>query len=142
MKNHSQQLLILGAILFLIGLLSGMVVEKMPNSRMGLAAHLEGVMNGMFLIVIGLSWEKLSLSNRNKAITFWLLAYGTFSNWVFIQAAAILRTSEMTPLAGAGFKGEPWAESLITGGLTTVAISMISAAVFLVIGFYKYKNDK
>lgn len=132
----------LGAVLFLLGLLSGMVVAQMPNARMGLAAHLEGVMNGMFLIVIGLSWEKLRLSDRNKSITFFLLVYGTFANWLLIQASAILKTSGMTPLAGAGFKGEPWAEHFISGGLITVAISMIVATVLLVLGFYRYKNNK
>ncbi len=137
MKNHGKQLLTLGAVLFLLGLLSGMVVAQMPNARMGLAAHLEGVMNGIFLLVIGLAWEKLSLSEKNKTVTFWLLVYGTFANWLLVQTAAILKTSAMTPLAGAGFNGEPWAENFISGGLVTVAISMIAATLLLIIGFYK-----
>ena len=35
--------------LFLAGLLTGLVEQEFANPRMGLAAHLEGVMNGAFL---------------------------------------------------------------------------------------------
>jgi hydroxylaminobenzene mutase len=34
--------------LFLLGLLTGFVEHRFTNMRMGLAAHLEGVMNGTF----------------------------------------------------------------------------------------------
>ncbi len=39
--------------LFLIGLLTGFVEPQFTNVRMGLAAHLEGVMNGIFLVALG-----------------------------------------------------------------------------------------
>jgi hydroxylaminobenzene mutase len=56
-------LLQLGIILFLIGLLTGFVIPKLVNSRMGLASHLEGVLNGIFLVAVGLPWQRLNLSN-------------------------------------------------------------------------------
>ena len=37
-----------GTFLFLLGLLTGFVEQQFNNPRMGLAAHLEGVMNGTF----------------------------------------------------------------------------------------------
>lgn len=47
-------LLQLGIILFLIGLLTGVAIPKLANPRMGLASHLEGVLNGIFLVTVGL----------------------------------------------------------------------------------------
>ena len=47
------RLIALGAALFFLGLLTGLVVPAMTNPRMGVAGHLEGVMNGIFLIAIG-----------------------------------------------------------------------------------------
>lgn len=44
----------LGLILFLMGLLTGLAVPVLKNSRMGLSSHLEGVLNGMFLALLGL----------------------------------------------------------------------------------------
>ena len=40
---------------FFLGLLSGFAIPVMSNSRMGLSSHPEGVMNGTFLMVIGLA---------------------------------------------------------------------------------------
>jgi membrane associated rhomboid family serine protease len=42
-------------LLFLLGLVTGFIVPVMANPRAGLAAHLEGVINGMFLVVVGLT---------------------------------------------------------------------------------------
>lgn len=39
--------------LFLPGLLTGFFESRFTNMRMGLAAHLEGVMNGIFLVALG-----------------------------------------------------------------------------------------
>lgn len=54
-------LLIAGASLFLIGLLSGIAVQLTENLRMGLSAHLAGVQNALFLLVIGATWDHIRL---------------------------------------------------------------------------------
>lgn len=41
-----------GMCLFLLGLLTGFVESRFTNMRMGIAAHLEGVMNGTGVAVI------------------------------------------------------------------------------------------
>jgi (hydroxyamino)benzene mutase len=46
-----------GMFLFLLGLLTGFAEPRFANMRMGLAAHLEGVMNGTFLIALGAIWN-------------------------------------------------------------------------------------
>jgi hypothetical protein len=56
-----------GMFLFLLGLLTGFMETKFTNPRMGLAAHLEGVMNGTFLIALGAVWMKVRLSLKLKA---------------------------------------------------------------------------
>jgi len=63
-KRHSKWLLFLGVLLFLLGLLIGLLIPMMTNPRMGLSAHLEGIMNGMFLVILGLIWNKLRLNGK------------------------------------------------------------------------------
>jgi len=133
----SRKLMGLGALLFLLGLLSGLIIPALTNPRMGLSSHLEGVMNGMFLILIGLSWNHLFLTTKIKTLTFWCLIYGSFANWFFVLLSAIFGTSEMTPIAGAGYKGLPWQESLVNIGLISIGLSMIIAGFFLVVGFMR-----
>jgi heme/copper-type cytochrome/quinol oxidase subunit 2 len=55
--DYRRRLLWHGIALFLIGLFTGLAEQHFANIRMALAAHLEGVMNGTFLIavVIGLA---------------------------------------------------------------------------------------
>jgi hydroxylaminobenzene mutase len=48
--------------LFLIGLLTSFAEQRFANVRMGLAAHLEGVMNGTFLVALGAVWTEVRLS--------------------------------------------------------------------------------
>jgi (hydroxyamino)benzene mutase len=42
-----------GMLLFLLGLVTGFAEPHFRNLRMALAAHLEGVMNGTFIIALG-----------------------------------------------------------------------------------------
>ena len=91
--NYPRSLLRLGATLFLIGLLTGLAVPEMRNPRAGLSAHLEGLMNGMFLMIAGLAWKELGLGARAGRITFGLLVFGTFANWATTTTTALLGTS-------------------------------------------------
>ena len=51
MEDSKRRLIWHGMFLFLLGLLTGFAEQKFINPRMGLAAHLEGVMNGTFLVL-------------------------------------------------------------------------------------------
>ena len=53
MEASNRRLMWHGMFLFLLGLLTGLLEKHFINMRMGVAAHLEGVMNGTFLIVLG-----------------------------------------------------------------------------------------
>jgi hydroxylaminobenzene mutase len=56
--THGQRRLIWhGMFLFLLGLLIGFAEGQVINPRMALAAHLEGLMNGTFLIALGAVWQ-------------------------------------------------------------------------------------
>jgi (hydroxyamino)benzene mutase len=39
-----------GMLLFLLGSITGLLEQRFTNVRMGLSAHLEGVMNGILLL--------------------------------------------------------------------------------------------
>ena len=54
-----------GVFLFLLGLLTGLGAGLVENPRMALSSRLEGVMNGLFLVVLGFFWGHLRLSARS-----------------------------------------------------------------------------
>ena len=60
----SRRLKMLGLFLFLLGLVTGLVIMEFKNVRMGLAAHMEGVTNGTFLVVAGFVWNELKYKSK------------------------------------------------------------------------------
>lgn len=135
MPDRKRRLLWHGAFLFLLGLLTGLVQQQFTNPRMGLSAHLEGLMNGTFLLAIGAAWQELRLATRSTAFTYWTLLYGTYANWAFTTIAAIFGTKAMTPLASAGHSAQQWQEGVVALGFVSVALAMIAAVVMLLVGF-------
>ncbi|MFN6943762.1 MAG: hydrogenase [Cytophagaceae bacterium] len=135
-KRQSDWLLFLGVLLFLLGLLIGLFIPLMTNPRMGLTAHLEGVMNGMFLVILGLIWSRLIINDRWLTYTFWLTLYGSFANFVAVTIAAITGAGKMMPIAG-GKEGTPVAEGLISFLLITLAFAMIFVCGIVLTGLYR-----
>lgn len=127
-------LLQLGILLFLIGLLTGLVIPKLANPRMGLASHLEGVLNGIFLVALGLLWQRLSLSNSWLVIMFWLAVYGTFANWLATLLAAIWGAGSLMPIAAMGRQGSSRQEGIIGFLLSTLGVAMITVCVIVIVG--------
>ena len=126
--------------LFLLGMLTGFALTNFNNPRMALAAHLEGVMNGTFLVVAGVIWNDLNISERLKWVTFRTLIYGAFVNWMTTILAAVFNTSKMTPIAGNGFSGSELHEQIVNAGYITVALTMVFSLVIIVYGLRKLKE--
>lgn len=123
-----------GVVLILVGLLTGLAVNVLPNPRMGLSAHLEGVLNGFFLILLGLIWSEVRLGDRTARTARGLALYATYANWLATLLSAVFGTSKMTPLAGAGHVGAAWQEGLVAVLLVTLAGSIIGCCALLLRG--------
>jgi hydroxylaminobenzene mutase len=123
-----------GMALFLIGLLTGFVEQHFVNMRMGLAAHLEGVMNGTFLVALGAVWAEVRLPPVARVIAYWAALYGTYGNWFVTTLAAVFGTAALSPLTGAGHSGQPWQETLVTVGFISVGIAIVAASVMVLWG--------
>lgn len=133
-ERTGHRLLQLGTLLFLAGLLVGFVVPYLANPRMGLASHLEGLMNGIFLIVTGLLWPRLRLSERLLQATFWLALYGTFANLTATLLAAAWGAGVMMPLAGQGMVGSSGQEAVIRALLISLSLAMVAVCLILLAG--------
>jgi hydroxylaminobenzene mutase len=134
MQNTNRGLMWHGMFLFLIGLLTGFAEQHFANMRMALAAHLEGVMNGTFLVALGAIWTEVRLASTAKTITYWTVLYGTYMNWLVTTLAAIFGTAALSPLTGAGHMGLPWQETLITAGFLSVGIAIVAGSVLVLWG--------
>lgn len=123
-----------GMFLFLLGLVTGLFERRFTNMRMGLAAHLEGVMNGTFLVALGAIWSNVGLSPRAKAAAQWTALYGSYANWLFTMLGAAFGTAALNPIAAAGHRGKPWQENLERAGFASVGVSIIASSVLVLWG--------
>lgn len=134
MNDANRRLMFHGMFLFLLGLLTGFAEQHFTNARMGLAAHLEGLMNGIFLLALGAIWTHVRLSTMATTIAFWSVLYGTYSNWFITVLAAIFGTAALSPITGAGHRGQPWQETLVTVGFMSVGIAIVMASALILWG--------
>jgi len=134
MDDSKRRLIWHGMFLFLLGLLTGLVEPQFTNARMGLAAHLEGVMNGTFLIAVGGIWTEVTLPQRSKVAAYLGLLYGTYANWAVTALAAVFGTAALSPISAAGHRGQPWQETVITFGFMSVGLVIIGSSVLLLSG--------
>ncbi|KES20147.1 MULTISPECIES: hypothetical protein [Pseudomonas] len=134
MAGVNRRLLWHGLLLLLLGLLTGLVEAQLSNPRMALAAHLEGILNGLLLLALGAIWDEVALSRRWQGVTFCALLYGAYANWAFTLLAAVFGTAAMSPVTAAGHSGEPWQELLVTLGFVSVGLAIIVAIGLLLWG--------
>lgn len=136
-KVQSNRLIFLGVLLLFLGLIVGLIIPLLANPRMGLSSHIEGVLNGMLLVIFGLIWNKIDLSDRLLKITYWLAIYGTFANWFGILIAAIFDAGKMLTIAANGREGSPVAEGIVTFSLISLTLAMLFVCITVIIGLYK-----
>jgi hydroxylaminobenzene mutase len=143
LENAERRLISHGVFLFFLGLLSGFAIPALTNPRMGLSAHMEALLNGMFLILVGgVVWKELRLSDRTATAAFWLLLWAAYGSWFFCLLAAVFGASQILPIAGAGYSAAPWQEALVRAGLSLVAPSVTLACCFVIYGLRKGAAEK
>jgi hydroxylaminobenzene mutase len=134
MQGTNRSLMWHGMCLFLIGLLTGFAEQHFANIRMGLAAHLEGVMNGTFLVALGAAWNEVRLAPPIQAAAYWTALYGTYVNWLVTTLAAVFGTAALSPITGAGHHGLPWQETFVGIAFPTVGIAILACSVMVLWG--------
>lgn len=130
--DRSRTLLFAGFLLFLVGLLTGLLLPVLPSPRLGQGAHITAMMNGMFLILLSLAWDRLRLGVRAGSWVGGLVIYGAWANWGFSLLASILGTGKLTPLASGGQIADPWKEALVGAGQVSLAVAMITSLAIIV----------
>lgn len=129
------RLLQFGVLLFLVGLLTGFVIPALANPRMALASHLEGIMNGLFLIALGLIWPRLVLGRGALGAIYGFALYGTFVNWAATLLAAIWGAgSPMMPIAAGPRTGSAMQESVLMIMLITLSVAMVVVCGLVLVG--------
>jgi (hydroxyamino)benzene mutase len=120
-----------GFLLFTLALLTGLAEPVLLNQKMGVAAHVTGVMNALLLVALGLSWGLFTISPMQARLTRGAFLYATFVNWGSSCLAAVWGTNRLTPVGGAGFGAQPWQEGVVQFFQVTLALAILGGAVLV-----------
>jgi (hydroxyamino)benzene mutase len=124
MEEVSSTLSFMGALLFLLGLLTGFGIPKFRSPRIGVSAHLDAIESGLGLIAFGLLLLHLRISIGWANLighTMWISLYVL---WLGLLAGAVFGTGKSIPIAGAGLVAKPWQEN---AAVTLISIGSIGS---------------
>jgi len=141
--RQGHRLLQAGILLFLFALLVGLAVPRFAVPRLGLSAHLLGIMQGLFLMLTGVLWPKLRLTRAMLRVGVWLAVYGCFAAWTANVLAGMWGAgNSMLPLAAGQARGSAFQEVLIATGLRTAAVALIAVAILILWGLRTFAAEK
>lgn len=125
----------LGLALFLIGLLTGLAVPALKNSRMALSSHLEGLLNGMFLVLIGLLWQHIHLPEAWGITAAALITYAAYANWLATLLAAVWGAGRrFAPIAAGEHQASGAKEFLVDFLLISLSLAVIVGVGIVIVG--------
>ena len=134
-ERQGRRLIQLGMFLFLLSLLVGLAVPTFAVPRLGLSTHLLGIMQGTFLMVVGLLWPRLRVTRVMSRVGIFLAVFGCFEAWMANLLAAIWGAgNSMLPMAAGQAHGSSLQEGVIAVALRSAAVSLIAVVVLILWG--------
>ena len=135
MSRQARRLLQLGVGLFLLSLLLGFAIPGLAIPRLGVAAHVNGVVGALFLLALGLLWPQLRLGARAAGLAFWLALYSFFMGALMPLLAGLWGAGgSMLPIAAGAARGSAFQEGVIGAGLVTAGVGVLALCVLLLLG--------
>jgi hydroxylaminobenzene mutase len=133
--ERGQGLIRWGAVLLALSVLSGFAIQVVPDPIMGLASHIQGLLNAFLLILVGLIWSRLEIGYLASVVVYWGLVLGAYVTFLVQMACTFLEIGgTIFPIAGGSHVGTPLEEELVkravqgAAALTGLAIVLVARA--------------
>src|ERR1041384_6684980 len=122
-----------GALMTLLGLLSGFTTLFAKAPTAALSAHTIGIVQGAVLFGLACAWHVLRASHRTLVFIKYSLLVGLYANWVGAQLAGFWSAKAMFVVTGSGMPGgaSPWMEGIVAILLNLSALVLVWCGVIL-----------
>ena len=131
MGTLSSTLCFMGALLFMLGLLTGFGIPTFGSPRIGLSAHLTAIESGLGLIAFGLLFPHLAISTGWAGSIGHSLWISLYLLWIGLLFAAVCGTGKVLPIAGAGLAAKMWQENIARILITLGSLGSAAAVLAL-----------
>jgi hydroxylaminobenzene mutase len=134
METSKRQLMWHGMFLFLLGLLTGFAEQHFTNVAQGARRAPGGCHERHLPCCVGrhLGRGETAVTGKGDGILDRAVRY--LRELADSTLAAVFGTAANTPIAAAGYSGQPWQETLVAAGFLTTSLSIIAASVLVLWG--------
>ncbi len=136
-RIHIQKLIFAGVFIFFLGLLNGTMIPFFTNTKLGLSAHLSALQHGFVLILFGLIWNRINLSEKSLTWCYRFIVYGMYGIWIGLVLGAAWGSISGTPIASEGFGTTQGKESIVNFFLHSGSATTIIATIQALYGLKK-----
>ena len=140
MRDAARMPILAGAVLFLLGLIEGGLVQTFVNPRMALSAHLTAVQSGMALMIFGVVWRWTDLSAFWSRVSQWGVVAGMYLLWAGLTLSAATGAGESLPIAGAGYTAGPVAQTSVFALVLGGSVAMTVGWALFVVGLARHRG--
>lgn len=124
-----------GALMSVLGLLSGFTTMFAAAPRAALSAHTIGVLQGAVLFALAGAWHLLDTSPRSRRAIKWTLLVGFYANWLGAQLAGLWSAARNMFIAQHAAEmpegASPWMNLTTSVLLNTSMLILVSGALLL-----------
>jgi (hydroxyamino)benzene mutase len=137
----NRKLLSLGFILIFLSFSTGFVIPLLKNPHLGVSAHLNSVIGGIILVILGIISDQLNLTETLRKIMTGSWIYSVYMNWMGTLLGGIWGTSRLTPVAGAGFTGSDLQENVMSVLLVSLVLAAFVGCAIVIWGLRGRDNS-
>jgi (hydroxyamino)benzene mutase len=130
--TQSQNIVCLsGLLLFVLGLLNGLIIPKTKSPRLSLSAHLTAVQCGTFLIAIAWAWPHFMVSAQASVLVAQALSGSMLVLWFAFFLAGLWGAGRNLPIAGQNSETGRMRQIIVTASLGLGVVGTIATSLFL-----------
>ena len=129
-----------GVALILAAALAGLAIPHFALPRLALSGHLIGLLQGMFLLIAGLLWPRLTLGPSQSRVAFGLLVYQAIAAPLAnLLGAAWGAGMSIVPMAAGAARGTTIQEAAVELLLRSAGASLIISLALILWGLRRIK---
>jgi (hydroxyamino)benzene mutase len=131
MDSIQKYVFVAGLLLFLVGLLNGLIIPKTKAPRLSLSAHLTAVQSGTFLIAIACAWPVFAMSHMMSLLAAGALSGSLITLWFAFFLAGILGAGHGLTIAGEGIETGAFQQRIVSIFLGIGVLGTLGTCLYL-----------
>lgn len=141
-EDFKRRLLWHGIFLCTLAFIVGLFIPLYTNPRAGLATHLLGITQGIFLAVIGFCYPQLKLAFWVARANFWMLLISAYVGMIGEFLGAVFGLTRVFVITAMGLpESITWLETSVEIAIKGISSFILLSCFIVLYGLRKTKSD-